>query len=211
MPEGPTAEWLPMFPLGRGMFPGALLKLRIFEPRYLEMIDLCVRRRIGFGVVLIERGSEVGGGDVRFDVGVAVSMTQVASLGDGQLVVIGRGGSRIRVQQWLDDAPFPQARVSVLADPAGHSLDDGYHRRLLHEFHRGLGLFAELGVETRNIESLPTDTLAAAYRALDLFPVPDLDRQQILETDSPVQRVELSIAALRSVNRLSEARLASGS
>lgn len=210
MPEGPTAEWLPMFPLGRGLFPGALLKLRVFEPRYLEMIELCVRREIGFGVVLIERGSEVGGGDVRFDVGVAVSITQVASLGDGQLVVIGRGGSRILVQQWLEDAPFPQARVRYLTDPPGDAGRIRLHERLLHEFLRGLGLFAEMGAETTKIDPLPDDTIAAAYRALDIFPVPDLDRQQILEADDPSRRIELSITALESVNRLAQARLADG-
>ena len=210
MPENPAGEWLPMFPLGRGIFPGSLLKLRVFEPRYLEMVDLCVRRRIGFGVVLIERGNEVGGGDARFDVGVSVSMTQVASLGDGHLVVIGRGDTRIRVQQWLEDAPFPQALVRALSDPPRHHIEAEHHRRLLYEFHRGLGLFAEMGARTSHVDPPPDDTLAAAYVALDLFPVPDLDRQRILETDDPVQRVELSIAALRSVNQLSEARLAGG-
>ena len=198
-----------MFPLGRGIFPGAILKLRVFEPRYLEMIDLCVRRRIGFGVVLIERGSEVGGGDVRFDVGVSVSMTQVASVGDGHLMVIARGGSRIRVEKWLDDAPYPRARVRILADPPGHFLEGDVRHRLVREFRRGLGLFAEMGAKTSDIDPLPGETLAAAYRALDLFPVPDLDRQQILEADDPAERVELSIAALRSVNQLVEARLGS--
>ena len=199
-----------MFPLGRGMFPGALLQLRVFEPRYLEMIDLCVRRRIGFGVVLIERGSEVGGGDVRFDVGVSVSMTQVASLGNGHLMVIARADSRIRVEEWLDDAPYPKARVRYLIDPPGDALDGECHHRLLSEFRRGLALFAEMGAATKSIDPLPSETLAAAYRALDLFPVPDLDRQQILETDDPVRRIELSIAALESVNQLTKARLASG-
>lgn len=199
-----------MFPLGRGIFPGSLLKLRVFEPRYLAMIDLCVRRQIGFGVVLIERGSEVGGGDVRFDVGVSVSMTQVASLDDGHLIVIARGDARIQVDEWLDDAPYPQARVRHLADPTGYSIDGGLQGRLRREYLRGLELFTEMGVETVSIDPLPDDTLAAAYRALELFPVADLDRQQILETDDPLKRIEMSIAALESVNELVEARLGSG-
>ena len=197
-----------MFPLGRGIFPGAMLTLRVFEPRYLQMIDLCVRRRIGFGVVLIERGSEVGGGDVRFDVGVAVSIRKVAPLGDGHLAVAARGESRIRVEEWLDDAPYPQARVRYLADPTGQVVDSGSRRHLLQVFRRGVAMFSEMGVETAAIDPLPDGTLAAAYRALDIFPVADLDRQQILETDDPLRRIERSIAALESVNRLVEARLA---
>ena len=199
-----------MFPLGRGIFPGALLKLRVFEPRYLEMIDLCVRRRVGFGVVLIERGSEVGGGDVRFDVGVSVALTHVASLGDGHLLVVARGESRIRVEEWLEDAPYPQAMVRRLDDVHACSLEGRLRRRLDREFRRGLGLFAEMGAATKSIDPLPDEALAAAYRALDLFPVTDLDRQRILETDDPVRRIELSVAALESVNEMVEARLGSG-
>lgn len=210
MPERSETDWFPMFPLGRGIFPGALLKLRVFESRYLEMIDLCIRRQSGFGVVLIERGSEVGGGDVRFEVGVSVSMTHVASLGDDHLMVLARGDSRIRVDEWLDDAPYPRARVTTLADPPDCSFKDGLRHRLMREYRRGLGLFAEMGASTKDVEPLPDEILPATYRALDLFPVPDLDRQQILETDDPAQRVERSIAALESVNELMEARLGRG-
>ena len=54
---------MPMFPLGTVLFPHALLPLRVFEPRYREMTARVLREDGEFGVVLIERGSEVGGGD----------------------------------------------------------------------------------------------------------------------------------------------------
>lgn len=199
-----------MFPLGRGIFPGAALTLRVFEPRYLEMIDLCLRRRIGFGVVLIERGNEVGGGDARFDVGVAARIERVASLGNGQLMVAARGEARIRVEEWLEDEPYPQARVRYLPDPAGVGAGSPAPRGLLREFGRGLALFSELGVATARVDPLPDEPMAAAYRALDVFPVPDLDRQRILEIDDPVERVERTVSVLRSVNQLAEARLRGG-
>ena len=197
-----------MFPLSRGIFPGAVLTLRVFECRYLEMIDRCVRRDSGFGVVLIERGWEVGGGDARFDVGVAVTITGVGSPGDGQLLVVARGDTRIRVEEWLDDDPYPQARVRRLEDPSGFVADPRCRRRLDRVFWRGLALFAEMGINTGSIGPLPDEALPAAYRALDVLPVPDLDRQEILETDDPATRIERSITALESVNGLVEARLA---
>ena len=197
-----------MFPLGRGVFPGADVALRVFESRYLEMVDVCVRRDTGFGVVLIERGSEVGGGDVRFDVGVTATIVKVGSLGNGCLMVLARGASRIRVEEWLEDAPYPQARVRRLVDPPGFAIDDRYRYRLEREFTRGLAMFSEMGIATGAIEPLPDEILAAAYRALDVFPVPDLDRQKVLEMDDPAERIECSIAALESVNQLVEARLA---
>ena len=58
-----------MFPLEGVLFPYGVMPLRIFEPRYRAMIELCLRGDGRFGVVLIERGSHVGGGDARFDFG----------------------------------------------------------------------------------------------------------------------------------------------
>ena len=57
---------VPMFPLGSVLFPHALLPLRIFEPRYQALLDSCLAGDGRFGVVLIERGFEVGGGEDRF-------------------------------------------------------------------------------------------------------------------------------------------------
>ncbi len=198
-----------MFPLGRGIFPPSWLALRIFEPRYLEMIDLCTRRETGFGVVLIERGWEVGGGDVRFDVGVAVTIVEIGAL-EGQLMVTVRGEDRIRVVEWLEDDPFPQARVERLADPPGFVPDRQTRSRLEREFTRGLAMLSELGMDTRSVSPLPEDPLIAAYQALDVFPVPDYDRQMVLEADDPADRIEQSIEALEVVNQLVEARLSGG-
>jgi uncharacterized protein len=56
----------PMFPLGMVLFPGQVLPLNVFEARYRQMITDCLaRQQHQFGVVLIERGSEVGGRDMR--------------------------------------------------------------------------------------------------------------------------------------------------
>ena len=63
------AEPLPMFPLGTVLLPGAPLPLQVFEPRYRGLTHDCLAGVPEFGVVLIERGSEVGGGDVRTNVG----------------------------------------------------------------------------------------------------------------------------------------------
>ena len=206
MDESPPPEWLPMFPLGRGIFPGSRLTLQVFEPRYLEMIDLCTRRGIGFGVVLIERGQEVGGGDERFDVGVAAAIAEIGAMEDRLMVTV-RGEGRIRVAEWLDDDPFPQARVERLADPPGFAPGERARLRLGRAFTRGLAMLSELGVGTGAVGPLPEDALAAAYAAVDVLPVPDLDRQRVLEADDPAERIERSTAAVEAFNQLIEARL----
>ncbi|MCY4370874.1 MAG: LON peptidase substrate-binding domain-containing protein [bacterium] len=210
MVEDQPVQWLPMFPLGRGIFPGSSVTLRVFEPRYRQMMDGCLNRQIGFGVVLIERGSEVGGGDVRFDVGVSVTIEQVWSLGNGHLMVAARGCTRFRVEKWIEDDPFPQAVVRYIPDPERYVADPGLRDPLERAFSRGLAMMSELGLGTGAIAPLPADPLAAAYRALELFPVPDLDRQRILEDDDPGERIIHATAALESVNQLVEARLGGG-
>ena len=74
-----------MFPLGTVLFPGAVLPLHVFEPRYRALVRDCLAGDREFGVVLIERGSEVGGGDVRVEVGTVARIVQVAEPPDGRV------------------------------------------------------------------------------------------------------------------------------
>jgi Lon protease-like protein len=111
---GSTRE-LAMFPLGSVLFPGMPLPLRIFEPRYVAMLSsVLAETEQEFGVVLIERGSEVGGGDVRFEVGTAARVVSVEQTADS-IELLATGEARFAVVQWLQDDPFPRAQVRDLA------------------------------------------------------------------------------------------------
>ena len=105
-----------MFPLGTVLFPGALLPLHIFEERYRQLVKDCLADEPEFGVVLIDRGHEVGGGDVRREVGTVARILEVAELPDGRYFLQAAGVRRIRVQSWLDDAPYPRADVEEWPD-----------------------------------------------------------------------------------------------
>ncbi|MET0884534.1 MAG: LON peptidase substrate-binding domain-containing protein, partial [Acidimicrobiales bacterium] len=100
-----------MFPLGTVLFPTMLLPLHVFEPRYRALVDDCVAGDGEFGVTLIERGSEVGGGDVRTDVGTVARIVQVERFEDGRFAVAAVGTRRIRIERWLADDPYPRAEV----------------------------------------------------------------------------------------------------
>ena len=109
-------EPLPMFPLGTVLFPHSVLPLHVFEPRYRTLTERCLADDSTFGVVLIERGSEVGGGEVRFDVGTATRILQAGRLDDGRYVLVTVGERRVRVRRWLPDDPYPLAEVETLTD-----------------------------------------------------------------------------------------------
>ena len=67
-----------MFPLGTVLLPGAVLPLHVFEPRYRALVADCLAGEQEFGVVLIERGSEVGGVDVRRDIATVARIVEMA-------------------------------------------------------------------------------------------------------------------------------------
>src|SRR4051795_8809471 len=111
----PTA--MPMFPLGTVLFPHALLPLHVFEPRYRLMTQRVLKGDGEFGVVLIERGSEVGGGDTRFVVGTVARVVRAQELPDGGYALATVGIRRIRVTRWLPDDPYPLAEVTDVTEP----------------------------------------------------------------------------------------------
>src|SRR3954467_3772112 len=108
---------MPMFPLGTVLFPHATLPLHLFEDRYRALAETCLQGDGRFGVVLIERGKEVGGGDSRFSVGTVARIVEAARTPDGRYLLATVGGERLRVRRWLDDAPYPRAEIDLLSEP----------------------------------------------------------------------------------------------
>lgn len=105
---------LPVFPLGSVLLPGMPVALRIFEERYVTMLSHVLEEDVAeFGVVLIERGSEVGGGDERFGVGTVARVTS-CEVKEGWISVVAVGDRRFEVVDWLRDDPYPRARIRWL-------------------------------------------------------------------------------------------------
>lgn len=111
-----SMDVLPMFPLGTVLLPGQPLPLQIFEQRYLTMLRDVAAGDGRFGVVLIERGFEVGGGDQRFPIGCLAGIEQVRPMPGGRVGLLARGQERIEVVDWLPDDPYPRAEVRRLPD-----------------------------------------------------------------------------------------------
>lgn len=182
---------IPMFPLGTVLFPHAVLPLHVFEPRYRALVADCLAGDARFGVVLIERGHEVGGGDTRFDVGTITQIVQAHELPDGRWGLVTVGTERIAVHEWLPDDPYPRALVSVRPDApptrdATAALDAA--RAALTRVH---ALRAELGMPAPTGDVLVTDDVVqASYEAAILAPLGPLDAHTLLGLDDPVDRLE---------------------
>jgi Lon protease-like protein len=105
-----------MFPLGAVLFPYLPLHLRVFEERYLVMLSRMLEARTAeFGVVLIERGQEVGGGEHRFRYGTVAQITELGA-SEGFVAVVAEGERRFEVLEWLEETPHPRAAVTDLPE-----------------------------------------------------------------------------------------------
>ena len=181
-----------MFPLGTVLFPYALLPLHVFEPRYRVMIHHVMDGDHEFGVVLIERGSEVGGGDARFDTGTVARVVQAAELPDGRYALATVGLSRVRVMRWLPDDPYPQAEVVALADePALSAADRDARNRVVAALASVTDLVRRLDPRIDEAPALDPDPVRASYEAAALAPIGPLDAQRVLEAPNAATRLEL--------------------
>ncbi len=197
-----------MFPLNSVLFPHALLPLRIFELRYLQMIRECVESDGEFGVVLIERGFEVGGGDQRFMVGTAARIVEVAELPAGELAVLAIGLRRLQVEEWLADDPYPLGMVTTPDEPPPGAAAPELLQEAERALQRVLALASELGTDVgpQRVE-LSDDLQVASFQAATLAPVGPLDAQRLLELESTEDRLRLLVELLGEQAEVLEARL----
>jgi Lon protease-like protein len=202
---------LPMFPLGSVLLPSTLLSLHVFEDRYRALARHCMAGDRRLGVVLIERGSEVGGGDVRFDVGTRAVVADAVELDDGRWILILVGQARVRVRRWLPDDPYPRAEVVVCdEEPAGP--EAGARRDDLERVLRlVLAQKAELGegAGAGPVDVSP-DPAVATWQAVTLAPLGPLDAQRVLGTDGVAARLEMVLALLEDEASVLAQRLAGG-
>lgn len=213
-----------MFPLGSVLVPGMVLPLHVFEPRYRALMRDCLAGDREFGVVLIERGSEVGGGDVRTDIGTMARILRADETPDGRFAVGAVGVRRIRVDAWLDDDPYPRAEVSDWPDPGSGSGDEAAPtgagdpdtaelllRAVGALLRRSAALQAELGEPAPPLDlELADDPVVAGYQGTALAPVGPMDRQSLLAAPTPRARLDGLRALLTDAVEVLEARLGAG-
>jgi Lon protease-like protein len=201
--------WLPMFPLQSVLFPSAVLPLHVFEPRYRALVRQVLGGDETFGVTLIERGSEVGGGDVRVDIGTRARVVQADELPDGRWVLVAVGTARLRVVRWLPDDPYPQADVEELVEPEPGPDAAALRVEAERGLRRALALRVELGdaAAPATIE-LADDMTAAAFQMGSLAPLGPADAQRVLEAATVEDRLRTLARMLMEEVEVLEARLA---
>jgi Lon protease-like protein len=198
-----------MFPLQTVLFPTAVLPLHVFEPRYRELTRRVLAGDREFGVTLIERGSEVGGGDIRVDVGTQARIVEAAELPDGRWALLTVGVRRIEVVRWLPDDPFPQADVRDLDEPPPGPDAGALRLEAERWLRRALAVRTELGEPSAPATvELAGDTMTAAFQIAAVAPLGPADAQRVLEAASADERLRLLVQLLEEEVQVLEARAA---
>ncbi len=188
-------ESLPLFPLGTALFPGGVLPLRVFEPRYLEMVRKCHEGGVPFGVVQLTQGSEVRKPEAaeRFErVGTLARIESIQSVQAGLLSVVCHGVQRFDIERserlrnalWVSDVNLIDNDVLLPIPP-----DLANIAQTLQRVHAQL---SERGtVPFKTTPEQLADCGWVANRWCELLPVQAELKQRLMQLDSPLMRLEL--------------------
>lgn len=179
---------LPLFPLASVLFPGGQLQLRIFEPRYLDLVRECTRYGTGFGVCLILQGSEVGDPAVPSAIGTVARITDFHRDESGLLGIVATGGPRFRVARsrvrsdgllrgdaevWPDEPELPV--------PVEFALLQSILERLVET----------MAPHWKHApRSAYDDASWVGLRLAELLPLDAAEQQQMLELSDPIVRLQ---------------------
>ena len=191
---------IPMFPLGWPFLPTDKVILQVFEPRYVALMREIESRPLedteGFATVMIERGSEVGGGDDRSTLGVLVSVKAIRWVSLHRAAVLGQAQNVIEVLAWRDDDPFPRAVIEVhpwITDALDGPMAIAYSaacvavselRMLAFEAGVAIDPTAEIGIPTDGVSNSVWALCAAA-------PLGEQDRYRLLGVNHDTDRIRV--------------------
>ncbi|MEO6169752.1 MAG: LON peptidase substrate-binding domain-containing protein [Lysobacter sp.] len=192
-----AAETLSLFPLPTVLLPGAPLGLRVFEPRYLDMIRECGRNQCGFGICLILQDSDMtngqpGGAAAAYGTEARIEDFDLGE--DGLLTIQVRGARRFRVRDVrIRDNGLQVAQIDwcetgpLVSLPPEHGLLSTLLRGIIDRF----------GGEYAKVDEAHFDDAAwVGWRLAELLPLEDTQRQQLLQIDDPHERLDRLLVLL---------------
>ena len=176
---------LPMFPLGSVLLPAMPLQLRIFEERYLKLLgDLMLSPDPEFGVVLIERGQEVGGGEKRFQIGTVAAVTEIGTT-EEFYGLESYGSKRFIVNAWLPDDPYPLADVDFLPDLIWDDNLMPLRVQVESKVRKFLAQASEFGdLQYGSDAILSDDPMDACWQLAGILPIGTFDHVDLLRSQS---------------------------
>lgn len=178
---------VPLFPLNTVLFPGGPLPLRIFEPRYVDMISNCLKSDSPFGVLLIRDGSEAGPATTH-EVGTLARIVDWYQGSDGLLGITAVGERRFRlISSYRQEDGLNIGEIELLDDEPATPLPDE-HREMANIL---AGVLDDLGRLYESLERHMDDAGWVTSRFVEILPIDLEQKQRCLEQSDPVERLRI--------------------
>lgn len=194
-------EKLPLFPLGTVLFPGLVLPLHVFEPRYRQLVaDLLSEaepRR--FGVIAIREGRETGTGGVSalHEIGCVALVRRITKLDDGRYDLVTVGTERFRLAAVDQTLPYLTGDLELLGEPVGDEAEADLAVVAVQRAFRGyLDVLASAGSATINVPDVPDEPILLSYLVAAAMIIELADRQDLLSCPDAVSRLKAERALL---------------
>lgn len=188
---------IPLFPLHAVLFPGGTLPLRIFEPRYLDMISSCMKQDKGFGVCLIREGSEVGKAADTYEIGTLSNISYFNQQADGLLGITAHGQQRFKIlSQEIQDNQLTLAKIELLENEQACPLPEQF-TAAANTLRNQL---EQLGYPFIKMEQKYDDASWVSSRLAELLPIRLEQKQYFLQLDDPLQRLERLTALMDAMD-----------
>lgn len=178
---------VPLFPLNTVLFPDGILPLRIFEPRYLDMVSECLKGAKAFGVVLIRNGEETGTAASTCEIGTLATIVDFQKNDDGLLGIVVSGGRRFRIiDRHVDTNQLLRGTLEIL----DHNDDPGFPAQyeLLARMLRQI--LEKFGLDYMDQHERFEEPYWVGSRLAELLPIGLNERQRLLEMDDPIARLD---------------------
>ena len=190
----------PLFPLPNFiLFPLAGHRFKIFEPRYIQMIDNIINKEKLVTISLLKPGYEE-----KYDknpklnsIGTLGYIDHYKELSNNQYEVIIFGLKKVHINEFENKFLYREANLSIIEDSIIISDEDKLRRRLISKFTDLIGLSRytiDLEFINNNISS--TEMLVNVISLM--VPMDIYEKQKLLELDDIALRLELAIRFIES-------------
>ena len=188
---------LDLFPVNSVLFPDGVVRLKVFEARYIDLVSRCLKNEQPFGMCLIHQGAEVGEAAEPCKVGTLAHITDWDMPQQGVFNITVRGGRRFRVIDYVIGSDQSiRSRVSLL--------DELPRQKITEDFQESVTILQKMlhraGREYSASSQRMCDVDWVANRLAEMLPVDNIDRQSLLEQDDALLRLQAINDVLQSTN-----------
>ena len=178
---------VPLFPLNTVLFPGGALPLRVFEPRYLDMVSNCMKNETGIGVILIKKGSEVGPAPDVHETGTLTYISYWHQRNDGMLGITLRGEQRFRLLECTTQPnQLMQGEIELIENFPSLELEveQQYMADMLKQ------IISQLEPPYTSMPTHYNDAEWVSARLIELLPLQLNEKQEMLKANDVSERIE---------------------